>query len=125
MYEIKVRADFSAAHNLRNYHGKCENLHGHNWNVEAVFAYRSLGPDGMAVDFRDAKSILNAAIDSLDHSYLNKIGIFKKINPTSENIAKFIYDSIRKKNKNIGSVTVWESGNCCATYSEGPPIYTS
>ena len=58
MYEIKVKSNFSAAHNLRNYHGKCENLHGHNWNIEAVFAYSSLDADGMAIDFKEAKALL-------------------------------------------------------------------
>ena len=57
MYEIKVKSSFSAAHNLRNYRGKCENLHGHNWNIEAIFAYKSLSKDGMAVDFKEAKRI--------------------------------------------------------------------
>jgi 6-pyruvoyltetrahydropterin/6-carboxytetrahydropterin synthase len=118
MYEIKVKANFSAAHNLREYKGKCENLHGHNWNVEAVFFYKKLAKDGMAVDFRDAKDFLNKAIDLLDHAYLNDIGVFRKINPTSENLAKYIYDSIKKRNASIGSVCVWESDNACATYHE-------
>jgi 6-pyruvoyltetrahydropterin/6-carboxytetrahydropterin synthase len=90
MFEIKVKATFSSAHNLRNYRGKCEHLHGHNWNVEAVFAYKSLDSDGMAIDFREAKSMLKDSIEDLDHSYLNDLSSFKKVNPTSENIAKFI-----------------------------------
>jgi len=119
MFEIKVKATFSSAHNLRNYRGKCEHLHGHNWNVEAVFAYRSLDADGMAIDFRDAKSMLKESISDLDHSYLNDLASFKKVNPTSENIAKFIYGRIRKRNSRIRSVSVWENENSCATYSEG------
>lgn len=117
MYEIKVRSTFSAAHNLRNYKGKCENLHGHNWRVEAVFAYESLAKDGLAVDFKEAKGLLRTVLKKLDHSHLNKTGIFKKINPTSENIAKSIYDEIKKKNKNISSVSVWENDTSCATYT--------
>lgn len=116
MYEIKIQSDFSAAHNLRNYHGKCENLHGHNWKIEAVFAYKSLGKDGMAVDFKEVKGLLKATLEKLDHSYLNKFGIFKKLNPTSENIAKFIYEDISKNNKNIALVSVWENESSCATY---------
>lgn len=118
MYEIKIRLDFSAAHNLRNYRGKCERLHGHNWKVEAVFAYKSLHPDGMAVDFKEVKSLLKTILEKLDHSYLNETGIFKKLNPTSENIAKVIYEDIRTKNKNIASVSVWENENSCATYAK-------
>ncbi len=116
MYEIKVRSSFSAAHNLRNYHGKCENLHGHNWNVEAIFIYKTLEKDGMAVDFREAKIILKGVLEKFDHSYLNETGAFKKLNPTSENMAKLIYDSINKENRHIYSVAVWENDNSCATY---------
>lgn len=118
MYEIKIQSDFSAAHNLRNYHGKCENLHGHNWNIEAVFVYKTLDKDGLAVDFKEVKNLLKKTLEKLDHSYLNKVGEFKKINPTSENIAKFIYKGINKINKNISSVSVWENENSCATYKE-------
>ncbi len=118
MYEIKVKATFSAAHNLKNYRGKCELLHGHNWQVEAVFAYESLDVSGMAVDFRIANKLVKDVTERLDHSYLNKLAILKKINPTSENIAKFIYDSVKKKNANLQSIAVWENEGSCATYSE-------
>lgn len=119
MYEIKVKMSFSAAHNLRNYRGKCERLHGHNWIVEAVFAYRALGRDGMALDFKEAKSLLRDAIDELDHSYLNELPAFKKVNPTSENAARLIYKKIRRRSGNINSVAVWENDSSCATYSKG------
>ena len=116
MYEIKIESGFSAAHNLRNYRGKCENLHGHNWRVEAVFSYKSLDKDGLAVDFKDAKAVLKGVLEKLDHSYLNELDYFKKANPTSENMAKFIYDGIKKKDKDISSVSVWENDTSCATY---------
>ena len=118
MFEIKVRSDFSAAHNLRNYEGKCEKLHGHNWIVAATFRYEKLDENGLAVDFRIAKAALKDAIEELDHSYLNEIGFFKKTNPTSENIAKFIFDVVKKKIKDIYSVAVWENERSCAVYSE-------
>ena len=118
MFEIKVKTDFSAAHNLRNYEGKCEKLHGHNWIVEAAFRYKKLDDNGLAVDFRIAKAALKDAIEELDHSYLNELGSFKKTNPTSENIAKFIFDDVKKNNKNINSISVWENERSCATYSE-------
>ena len=116
MYEIKVKSTFSATHNLRNYRGKCENLHGHNWNIEAIFAYKALGKDGMAVDFKEAKRILESVLEKFDHSYLNETGVFKRLNPTSENMAKLIYDGIKKSNRYIASVSVWENENSCATY---------
>lgn len=118
MYEIKVKMSFSAAHNLRNYRGKCEKLHGHNWAVEAVYMYKKVDKDGMAVDFKIAKKTLRGILDDLDHSYLNESEFFKKANPTSENIAKFIYDSVKKRNKNIWSVAVWENETSCAVYKE-------
>ena len=118
MYEIKVKSNFSAAHNLRNYRGKCENLHGHNWNIEAIYAYKTLDRAGMAVDFKEAKSLLGAVLKKFDHSYLNKTDVFKKLNPTSENMAKLIYDEIKKDNKHISAVSVWENENSCATYKE-------
>lgn len=118
MYEINVKTDFSAAHNLKNYRGKCERLHGHNWTVEAVFAYVSLDKNGLAVDFRAAKRLLKNVTEKLDHAYLNDTKALEKINPTSENIAKFIYDSVKKKNGNLRSIRVWENSNSCAAYSE-------
>lgn len=118
MYEIKIKTDFSAAHNLENYHGKCERLHGHNWVVEAAFSYGSLDKAGMAIDFRIAKGILKKVVERLDHSYLNDLKLLKKINPTSENIAKFIYDRVKKNNKNLSSISVWENEGSRAIYTE-------
>ncbi len=116
MYSIKVETNFSAAHNLRGYKGKCEQLHGHNWKVEAVVSKNKLDKTGMALDFRFLKDKLNAAIETLDHAYLNELPYFKKVNPTSENIAKYIYDRIRPGVPDIRSITVWESENSSATY---------
>lgn len=118
MYEIKVKMNFSAAHNLKDYKGKCERLHGHNWVVEAVFSFAGVDKGGMAIDFKDAKRIVADSIEKLDHSYLNDVADLKDINPTSENIAKFIFDAVKDKNDKIASVSVWENDTSCATYSE-------
>ena len=118
MYEIKIKEHFSAAHNLKNYKGKCEHLHGHNWNIEAVFSFDSVDKDGMAIDFKDAKSLVSSAIEKLDHSYLNDLAALKGMNPTSENIAKFIFDAVCAGNNNIKSISVWENDSSCATYLE-------
>lgn len=120
MYEIKVKSSFSAAHNLRNYDGKCERLHGHNWIVEAIFRYRKLDDNGLAIDFKIAKAALKCAIESLDHAYLNELLYFRKTNPTSENVAKFIYDSVKKKMKSVHSIAVWENEQSSAIYTEAP-----
>ncbi len=118
MYSIKVEGNFSAAHNLRGYHGKCEELHGHNWKVEAAATGVKLNKIGMVLDFKDFKARLNIILEELDHKYLNGVLYFKRVNPTSENIAKYIYDKLRLKIPNLKSVTVWESENSAATYQE-------
>ena len=121
MYDIKIKSNFSAAHNLKDYKGKCERLQGHNWIVEAVFSYETVDKSGLAIDFKDAKEALGAVLEKLDHAYLNDVTALGGINPTSENIAKSIYDDLKKKVRELKSVSVWENENSCATYSEGCP----
>jgi 6-pyruvoyltetrahydropterin/6-carboxytetrahydropterin synthase len=116
MYNIKVEASFSSAHNLRGYKGKCEALHGHNWKVEAVVSKDKLDKTGMVLDFKYLKMELNKVLEKLDHKHLNSLSYFKKSNPTSENIAKYIYDRLRPQVAALKLITVWESDNSCATY---------
>lgn len=116
MYSIKVEMNFSSAHNLRGYKGKCESLHGHNWKVEAVVSGDKPDKSGMLLDFRFLKDRLNKVLEKLDHKYLNDVPYFKKVNPTSENIARYIYDCMRPEVPALKSITVWESDNSCATY---------
>lgn len=116
MYKIKIEADFSSAHNLRGYRGKCEELHGHNWKVEVVVLSAKLDKLGMVMDFKILKEKLYAELEKLDHKYLNNIAYFKKVNPTSENIAKYIYDNLKNKVRGLRCVTVWESERASATY---------
>ncbi len=116
MHAVRVEATFSSAHKLRGYKGKCEDLHGHNWMVEVSVAKDNLDKIGMVVDFKLLKLELNRILSKLDHCYLNGLGYFKKINPTSENIAKYIYGCLQKKVKGLKSVTVWENNTSSATY---------
>ena len=123
MFSLKVEGVFSSAHNLRGYKGKCEDLHGHNWRVEITVKSGELDNIGMVLDFKYLKSRLNAVLEELDHKYLNKIPYFsaaggKKINPTSENIAKYIYNKLKTRIPLLNCVTVWENSTSCATYSE-------
>ncbi|MFH1798527.1 MAG: 6-carboxytetrahydropterin synthase QueD [Candidatus Omnitrophota bacterium] len=120
MYTIKVISQFSGAHNLRGYKGKCEGLHGHNWQVEVTAASEVLNEMAMVMDFKDLKEILNGVISVFDHKHLNEIEYFKKINPTSESIAKYIHNEIVKKipEVKIQQVTVWETESSSAEYSE-------
>ncbi|MFH1782222.1 MAG: 6-carboxytetrahydropterin synthase QueD [Candidatus Omnitrophota bacterium] len=122
MYEVLVRSDFSGAHNLEGYLGKCEELHGHNWKVEARFTSEKLNEIGLCEDFKILKEKLKAILENLDHTYLNKIEFFQDNNPSAENIAKYIYDGLKivttRKDFSVKSVSVWESDTSCATYYE-------
>ncbi len=122
MYELKVISQFGAAHQLRGYGGKCENLHGHNWKIEVHVTGSKLGDDGLLVDFRLLKKATEKALDELDHKFLNELDHFKAINPSSENIARYIYESLSKglnhDNVKVSRVTAWESDSACATYKE-------
>ena len=120
MYKLSVKTEFSAAHNLRHYKGKCEALHGHNWKVEAVISAKKTDTNGLAMDFHEIKDILKETLEELDHKHLNQISYFKKNNPTSENIARYLFDRLDSQLKKglvyLSEVTVWESDNCSATY---------
>ncbi len=120
MYIITVRTEFNAAHRLRDYCGKCESLHGHNWSVELSAGSQQLDKTGMVLDFTEVKKELNNLLESLDHKFLNDLKPFKKINPTSENIAKFIFDGMcgfcRNHKLKLLKVTVWETPTSAATY---------
>lgn len=119
MYELLVESEFSAAHRLRDYHGACENLHGHNWRVEMAVYGERLDKLGLLMDFRDLKRILNDAVGRLDHVYLNELPDFEKQNPTTENMARMLFEECSRKlpdGVRVRSVTVWESARCCARY---------
>ncbi len=122
MFELMVETTFSAAHQLKGYRGKCERLHGHNWKVQVHVIAEKLNEIDIAIDFHEMKSLTNEVVSALDHSILNEIFPFTEKNPSSENIAKWVYDSLRKKIQNetiqLSAVTVWESENASATYYE-------
>lgn len=119
MYQIKIVDEFCGAHNLRNYKGKCESLHGHNWKTEVSVFSKTLDEKGMILDFNELKEKLGNILSYLDHMYLNDIPYFKKYNPTSENIAKFIHNHLTKdiKNKKI-KVSIWETANSRASFEK-------
>lgn len=121
-FKISVTDDFSAAHNLREYEGKCEKLHGHNFKVKITVGANTLDKTGMVYDFHFLKQEFKHVLAQLDHSYLNKLPFFKKTNPTSENIARFIFKSLKKKidkqGRKLLAVTVWETEGNEASYQE-------
>ncbi len=118
MYEVCVRARFSAAHQIREYGGNCERLHGHNWQVEVAVRSDGLDELGMVIDFRELKRALGEVLKELDHRLINEVKPFDRINPTSENIAKHIFESLRSllSAYQIAWVRVWESEDSSATY---------
>ncbi|MDX1983850.1 MAG: 6-carboxytetrahydropterin synthase QueD [Bryobacteraceae bacterium] len=124
MFEVAVLETFASAHSLRNYKGKCENVHGHNYRVEVTFAGEELDDSGLLVDFVDIKRILRSSIAYLDHQFINEMPPFDVINPSAENMAKYFHDEMRKGMDEVAgkvpvhiqAVKVWETDTCIATY---------
>ena len=121
MYRLTVHDYVSSAHQLKGYKGKCEAIHGHNWKVEVDVQGEKLNDIGLLMDFHDLRSMLRDILDRLDHVLLNEVEEFREMNPSSENVARHVYDNLVKKlpaGIAVASVTVWESENARATYSE-------
>ncbi|HUV40107.1 MAG TPA: 6-carboxytetrahydropterin synthase QueD [Planctomycetota bacterium] len=119
MYELVVEAHFASAHRLREYDGNCERLHGHNWRIEVRLAGERLNDLGMLCDFRDAKRIVREVTGRFDHRYLNDIPPFDELNPTTEHIARHLFDEVSKRlpdGVRAVSVTAWESDGSGVTY---------
>lgn len=118
MFEVKIETHFSSAHHLLNYKGECENQHGHNWRVEVFVQGEELDCSNILVDFKILKRIVNETVDYLDHADINELPEFKNISPSSEIIAKFIYEKLKEKSLNVSKVSVWETPTSCANYWE-------
>lgn len=121
MYEVMIEAEFSSAHALRGYKGKCESLHGHNWKVEVYVRGTQLNEIGILVDFKELKAATKKVMDYLDHKFLNELKPFEdQLNPSSENIARFILDEVGSQINNqyrqVYKVRAWETPSTCATY---------
>jgi 6-pyruvoyltetrahydropterin/6-carboxytetrahydropterin synthase len=120
MYEVTIKRSFSAAHLLKEIGGKCETLHGHNFNVEVSVCGERLDGEGLLVDFRLVKRWTDAVLAELDHKYLNELDLFAGINPSSENIARLIFERIAAEAKTaqltVSRITVWESENSRVSY---------
>jgi len=120
---VRVTDHFDSAHYLRGYKGKCENLHGHRWRIEVCFSCRQLDELGLGLDFSDAKNMVAEAVQGLDHVCLNEVAPFDEINPSTENIARVIFESVEGKLPSgdviLKWVKVWESPDACARYCPG------
>jgi len=114
MYRLSVQLDFSAAHHLRGYPGKCSRLHGHNYRVEVTVAGAELDENGMLIDFSRLKDVCAPVAAEFDHTLQS---------PTTENIARYIYGEIAQRLANtpatVAAVRVRESATSSATYTEG------
>lgn len=125
MYEVTVQDTFAAGHYLRNYKGKCENPHGHNYRVVVTLQGRELDKAGLLLDFKDVKCVMKHTIEYLDHTMINDVEPFTELNPSAENMAKFFYDRTNERLRettdgrvSVKQVTIWETDTSEATYYE-------
>ncbi len=125
MYEVTVEADFSSGHFLRNYQGKCENPHGHNYKVRVTLAGAVLDEAGLLLDFKLLKHVLRPIVERIDHRMLNDLEPFTVLNPSAENIAKYFYDQTNQQldtmtqgRVRVKDCTIWETDTTTATYYE-------
>jgi 6-pyruvoyltetrahydropterin/6-carboxytetrahydropterin synthase len=125
MYEVTAEDTFAAGHYLRDYKGKCENPHGHNYKVQVTLRGEELDRAGLLLDFKDLKVVMKHVIDYLDHQMMNDIEPFTRINPSAENLAKYFFDETNARLKQttdgrvgVKQVTIWETDTSIATYYE-------
>jgi 6-pyruvoyltetrahydropterin/6-carboxytetrahydropterin synthase len=120
MYEVKIVTQFAAAHRLENFNGKCESLHGHNWKVEVFLAGKDLNETGLLMDFGVVKARTKEVLKEIDHKYLNELAAFRDRNPSSENLACYLYGRLgaifNRDGVTVRRVNVWESDTSCASY---------
>jgi 6-pyruvoyltetrahydropterin/6-carboxytetrahydropterin synthase len=121
MFEVSVEQTFAAGHALRNYKGRCENVHGHNFKVQVVIEGEELDETGLLVDFLDVKAAMQKIIDRLDHVFLNDIAPFDVKNPSAENIAEYFYQEMTQSlgagvPVRIREVRIWETDIQSAAY---------
>jgi 6-pyruvoyltetrahydropterin/6-carboxytetrahydropterin synthase len=120
MYEVKIITQFAAAHRLENFYGKCEALHGHNWKVEVFLVGKTLDRAGLLVDFGVVKARTKKILEEVDHKYLNELAAFQDCNPSSENLARYLYERLvaifDQDGVQVHRVNVWESDTSCASY---------
>jgi 6-pyruvoyltetrahydropterin/6-carboxytetrahydropterin synthase len=124
MFEVSVEETFAAGHALRNYRGKCENVHGHNYRVQVTVEGGELNAIGLLVDFADVKRLIRGVVERLDHRFLNDLAPFDTMNPSAENLARYFYDEISRglgvSAPRVREVKIWETDITSATYR--PPV---
>jgi 6-pyruvoyltetrahydropterin/6-carboxytetrahydropterin synthase len=127
MYEVTVEQTFAAGHSLREYKGKCENIHGHNYRVRVTVEGERLNKIGLLVDFVDLKRAVRKVVDRLDHQFINDLEPFTTVNPSAENLARYFYDevsealnldgnSFNEHPVRIAEIKIWETDTSIAVY---------
>jgi 6-pyruvoyltetrahydropterin/6-carboxytetrahydropterin synthase len=121
MFEVSIDYSFAAGHALRNYRGKCENIHGHNYKIRVTVAGETLDSTGLLIVFADLREAVKILAEHLDHRFLNDIPPFSQLNPSAENLAKYFSDELEPRIRgprglHIKEVTVWETDLTSATY---------
>jgi len=121
MFEVTIEETFAAGHALRNYHGKCENVHGHNYRCQVTVEGEQLDSIGLLVDFVELKRVVHSVLDRLDHQWLNEFPPFDVLNPSAENIARYIYEEVSrglgpKEATRLAFVKLWETDTASAIY---------
>ena len=121
MFEVTIEETFAAGHALRNYRGKCENVHGHNYRCQVTLEGAELDSVGLLVDFVELKKVVHGVLDRMDHQWLNEFPPFDVLNPSAENMARYIYDEVSEGLKTrqgvrVGAIRLWETDTASATY---------
>ena len=121
MFEVTIEETFAAGHALRNYCGKCENVHGHNYRAVVTLQGAELDAIGLLVDFVELKKVVHAVLDRMDHQWLNDFPPFDALNPSAENMARYIYDEVAsglqpREGVRVASVRLWETDTASALY---------
>jgi len=125
MFQVSVEETFSAGHALRGYKGKCENVHGHNYRVRVTLEGPQLDSVGLLVDFTQLKKVIREIMGRLDHQFMNDLEPFTTVNPSAENVAKYFYDEVTRKLKDlppgarVTDVLLWETDTSRAQYRPG------
>ena len=121
IYTLTTFVEFSSAHVLNGHEGACKRMHGHNWKVEVEVCGNKLDNIGMVIDFKEIRNMTKGVVDQLDHRFLNDLDPFKKINPTAENIAQYIYKELSEvmndKQIEVKSIKLWETEKSAVTFT--------
>lgn len=122
MYELMIEETFSAAHQIRKLKGPGGKIHGHNWKIQVFILSKDIDSNGISVEFGLLKKELRSVIEALDRSFINEVFPFTEINPTSENLSRWLYDTLSKKldreDQEISRIVVCEDNTVSATYFE-------